>query len=173
MDLLQMVYGGVCEVCYAEIQKRVRNFEKYFRKPVDEEQLRRITKSVEAEFEDLSHYSKLYEGLSENERRFIVSQWDGAMGLESWQERLRKLEERRERQRRWNRPGLIALQVMTVVFILAGVFLFWKDYSNARDARKTLDYIYSRAPENESLAAGLKWVDEEMAWVRERVNESK
>ena len=104
----------------------------------------------------------LYGTLAADERAWIVAQWDHQHGLESWQERLRKKEERPQLMRRYKIYACVAS-----LLALCAFGWHWNRYEHARSAQRTLEYIYGRAPEYPPLHAGLKWIDSELITIAE------
>src|SRR5581483_12310064 len=92
--------------------------------------------------EHLSRMRRLYEGLTEDERHYIVFRWDHENGLEDWQQRLTKKEQAplKSRVRKaWLSVGAVAAIGLLSLFISLNY-----DYGEAKEARKRLQYIYAR-----------------------------
>ncbi len=114
------------------------------------------------EIEEHKRLSRLYFSLTEDERRFVVAQWDSQHGLEAWQERLRKKEIRPKAQNRRVVAGIVA------VLLLFGLAMhYFQKYEEGQHAIKTLKYMRARAPEHEGLHKGLDWIDAEMEAARQ------
>src|SRR5450432_3550328 len=103
-----------------------------------------------------AYYANLWWSLTDREKNYIASQFCHENGLEDWREVLAK-KEKRERLAK----GRAILRNTAIVIVLALLWWMFSDYSNARDSRSKLKYIYGRRSDNPALNAGLKWIDNE------------
>ena len=98
--------------------------------------------SNEFEMREHRRLARLYEGLTEEERRFVVVQWEEKHCFEKNENRLRG-------QRRQTLAALFA-----AILLLGLAVHFLPKYAAGQDAVSKLEYIYARAEEHSGLAQG-------------------
>jgi heme-degrading monooxygenase HmoA len=119
--------------------------------------------------EDIKEYerlTRLYYSFSDEERRFIVTEWDSQNGLENWQTRLERKNNKSKIERRNTVIGIII-----VILVFGLLFYFVPKYNEGQYAKKKLNYIYEVAKENVNLKRYLKAIDQELDDLRALVDE--
>ena len=109
--------------------------------------------------------TRLYYSFSDEEHRFIVAQWDSQNGLEDWQTRLERKNNKSKIERRNTVIGVII-----VVLVFGLLFYFVPKYDEGQYAKKKLEYIYEIAEDNISLKRYLKAIDQELDDLRDLVD---
>ncbi len=111
----------------------------------------------EQDIKEHKRLTQLYNSLSEEERRFIVAQWDFQNNLEDWQARLQNRDKKAIRDRI---KVILGLFVILIIFVLLSYFI--PRYDEGRYSKKKLEYIYKKAEENNGLRRSLQEIDQEI-----------
>ncbi|MCK5012910.1 MAG: hypothetical protein KAS66_03755 [Candidatus Omnitrophica bacterium] len=122
----------------------------------------------EQDIKEHKRLAQLYNSLSEEERRFVVAQWDSQNNFEDWRTRLQNKDKKVARDRRNTIIGLFAI---LIVFGL--LFYFVPKYNEGRYSERKLEYIYKKAEESKSLKQNLREIDREIENIQDLLIEEK
>jgi len=75
---------------------------------------------TDEDIKEFKRLSNLYYSLSEEEKRYIVTQWDNENGLKCWQERLEEKETKPQKDKRRNRLMTIGVIALLIIGFFAG-----------------------------------------------------